>query len=158
VVTAIAAVALGIARGAIDAFVELAEVKAVGAGRLRDQPSVQAQVGQAEAQLRAARASLYATVGEVWAEVLAAGPTTPAQQHLLNLAAAHATAAAAQVVDLMWGAAGSSSIVAGHPLERRFRDIHVVTQHNAVGPAVIAAAGRMFLGLDETAPPPRAYA
>src|SRR5207245_2402299 len=55
-----AAVAVGMARACLDAFFELAGVKTprAMAGLLRDQPMVQADVGHAEADLRAGRALL----------------------------------------------------------------------------------------------------
>jgi hypothetical protein len=49
----------------------------------------------------------------------------------------------------MWQLAGASAIFASSPLERRFRDIHVVTQHAAVGTTQYDAAGRLVLGLDD---------
>src|SRR5207244_2350478 len=68
-----AAVAVGMARACLDAFFELAGVKTprAMAGLLRDQPMVQADVGHAEADLRAGRALLTETVRDVWAEVSA---------------------------------------------------------------------------------------
>src|SRR2546430_10627326 len=66
-----AAVAVGMARACLDAFFELAGVKTPRAmtGLLRDQPMVQADVGHADAALRAGRALLTETVRDVWAEV-----------------------------------------------------------------------------------------
>ena len=53
----------------------------------------------------------------------------------LRLAATHATTTARDVVDVAWNLGGGSSIYASSPLERRFRDVHVATQHMLVAPA-----------------------
>jgi alkylation response protein AidB-like acyl-CoA dehydrogenase len=153
-----AAVALGVARGAIDAFLELAAVKARrgGGGQIRDDPVDQLQVGRAEASLRSVRAFLLETIREVWAEVAANGPTTDAQQAILVLASAHAVAVSAEVVNLMWRAAGASAIFRQSALERRFRDIHVITQNGSVNATRYGQGGRLFLGLPPTPPPPPA--
>jgi alkylation response protein AidB-like acyl-CoA dehydrogenase len=145
---AIAGVCLGIARGALDAFLELAGAKVRRATEtvLRDNPVVQTQAGQAEATLGAARAYLFETVRDVWETVRRTGASTAEQQVRLRLAGAHAAALSAQVVDVAWSAAGASPIFTSNPIERRFRDIHVATQNAAVGSAHYGGAGRLFLG------------
>jgi indole-3-acetate monooxygenase len=45
-----------------------------------------------------------------------------------------------------WGA-GGTSVYASHPLNRRFRDAHVATQHVMVAPPTLEVAGRVLLGL-----------
>jgi hypothetical protein len=145
------AVCLGIARGALDAFIELAATKSLGGGKgkVRDNPVVQDQVGRAEATLRAARAYLYETIREEWESMLKTGFCTRKQHSLLRLAATHAATLSAQVVDTTWNAAGASAIFAGNPIERRFRDIHVATQNAAIRSEYYVGTGQMFLGLDQ---------
>ena len=60
--------AMGIARGALDAFAELASTKSstMSTALLRDRPLVQARVAEAEAILSAARAYVQAAVGDLW--------------------------------------------------------------------------------------------
>ena len=70
------------------------------------------------------------------------------RRRLLGLAALQSAAA----VDLMYHAGGGSSIHLASPLQRCFRDVHVVTQHQRVSPFVIQQAGRIYAGLGE--PPP----
>ena len=74
-----AAVALGMARSCLDTFFELAGAKTPRAMQalLRDQPMVQVDVGQAEADLRSGRAFLTEAVREIWARQRAAGAITP---------------------------------------------------------------------------------
>src|SRR5262245_23628346 len=64
-------VSLGIARGALDAFVVLARDKIPrGArGTLRENNVVQSQVAQCEAKLRSSRALIHQTLGEMWREI-----------------------------------------------------------------------------------------
>src|SRR5438309_10416782 len=71
----IASVALGIARGMLDAFIELALRKTPrGTGRLADNAVIQAGVARAEARLGAARCYLLDTVTEIYRR---AGPVAP---------------------------------------------------------------------------------
>ena len=67
---AIAGVALGIARAAIDDVIELAGGKTptLSSRRLAERPATQAGVARAEATLRAARELLYAEIERGWAE------------------------------------------------------------------------------------------
>jgi indole-3-acetate monooxygenase len=144
-----AAVALGIARHAIDALTELAQAK-TPAGQpslLRERTAVQADVARAEALVRAARAFLYALIAEVWADVAAGRPATLQQRALLRLAAVDGVVRAAQAVDLMYNAAGATSIYESSPLERCFRDVHVVTAHTIVQQHGYELAGKVLLGL-----------
>jgi indole-3-acetate monooxygenase len=146
----VGAVALGIARGAIDALIELArggKVPAFGMVRLIDKPATHAQVGQAEALLRSARALYYETVNDVWETLLAGREISDDQRALIGLAVVNATTKCAEAVDLMYGSAGASSVYATSRLERAFRDIHTLTQHAAVGPSNYDIAGKYYLGL-----------
>src|SRR2546428_2777076 len=59
------------------------------AGLLRDQPMVQADVGHAEADLRAGRALLTETVRDVWAEGSATNTISLDQRAALRLATTH---------------------------------------------------------------------
>jgi hypothetical protein len=71
----IGAVALGIAQGAIDAGLELAQSMAPG-GRtelLREQPMFQVRLAEAVALVRSARAWLHTVVQQTWESLLAVG-------------------------------------------------------------------------------------
>jgi indole-3-acetate monooxygenase len=168
----IAAVALGIARGAIDDILDLAGAGGVGRAqaspstadrgvhppsgktptgsrrKLAERPLVQLQLAQAEAGLGSSRAYVFDSVGRAWAAAERGEVLTLAQRARLRLAATSATLACAQVVDAMYGAGGGTSIYQSSPLQRRFRDIHAATQHVMVGLPTYELAGRVLLGLE----------
>jgi alkylation response protein AidB-like acyl-CoA dehydrogenase len=145
----IAAPALGIARGAIDALIELAGAKTpTGASSLlRDKPSVQVDVARAEALVQSARAFLLSALAVARAHVEKGGSVPPRDHALLRLAIANATQSAVHAVDLMYNAGGASSLYESCPLERAFRDVHAAAQHFAVAPGMLEIAGRVLLGL-----------
>ena len=57
-----------------------------------------------------------------------------------------ATATATEVVDIAYTAGGSTSLYADHPLQRRFRDIHTLTQHFLVKADSLTTAGAVLAG------------
>ncbi len=145
----IASVALGIARGAIEDLTSLAGAKTPAAGRrtLAERATVQAEVARAEAALRAARGLVLGEVDAAW-DAAERGGAIPDRHKLgLRLAASHATEVAASVATAMYHAGGGTSIYDSSPLQRRFRDVHVATQHMMVAPATWELAGRLLLGL-----------
>ena len=151
---ALATAPLGIARAAIDAFVELAEGKTpMGASsRLRDKASAQADVGKAEALLRSARAFLVSELQDIWDTVAAGKMPSIRQRAIARLAAAQAASASAQAVDLIYNAAGGTAIYETNPIERCFRDVHATTQHVGIASGNFEISGRVLLGLDPGTP------
>jgi indole-3-acetate monooxygenase len=139
----LAAVGLGVARDAVEAFTALATAKTpLGATQpLAVQATVQERVGRAEALLRAARSYLFATAGEVEA----APAEAPPQVLSRRLAAAHAAQTAVEVVNMLYAAAGGSSIYATSRLERCFRDINTLSHHVQIAPGAFVAAGEALL-------------
>jgi indole-3-acetate monooxygenase len=145
----VCAVALGIARGAIEDLVALAAVKTPVASvkPLARRAAVQAEVASAEATLRAARAIVVEEADRAWMAARAGEPMSTERRLGLRLAATHATQAAADAVTAMYRAGGGSSIYDTSPLQRRFRDVHVATQHMMVAPATLELTGRLLLGV-----------
>jgi alkylation response protein AidB-like acyl-CoA dehydrogenase len=145
----IAAVALGLGRAAIDELTDLAGVKVPTGSRRRlaQRGAVQSEVAQAEARLRSGRAFLLDAVGAAWTSACAGDTISLEQRALLRAAATHATREAAATVDLAYEAGGGTSIYASSPLQRHFRDVHVVTQHTMVAPPTYELAGRVLLGI-----------
>ncbi len=143
-------VATGIARGALDAFVELASERVPRGMRapLRERRFAQESIAEAETLLRSARAFVFESVEELWAETCAARTPSAKQRALLQLACCKAVAASARAVEIVHAAAGTSANSLSSPLERRMRDVHVVGQHIVVSPALIEPASRVLLGLE----------
>ena len=125
-----AGVACGIARGALDCFVVLARDKVIRGGRtpIRENAVVQSGLAQAEVNLRAARGFVLQSMAEIWKHLCAGAMITVAQRITVRMAATNAIHKAREAVDFAYHAAGATSIFDDHPLERRFRDIHTVTQ------------------------------
>lgn len=143
-------VPLGIARGAIDAFVALAGAKSrLGtAGPLRDRELVQAMVGRAETQCAAARALLVEGMTELMAATEIGGERLVAARARLRTAGAHAAETALRIVEMLAVEAGSAAIFESGPLERAIRDVQAAAKHIAMNPASYTVAGRLRLGLD----------
>jgi len=141
--------ALGMARGAIDACIELATYRSSTSAPtlLRDRPLVQARIGQAEAILNAARAYVVSAVGEAWEAVCAGVPDPSREIAQARLAVTHGMHEAVRVVDLVFHAAGTNALYRKYPLERYFRDVHAAVQHAAGLPIHYESAGRVLLGL-----------
>jgi indole-3-acetate monooxygenase len=145
-----AGVAMGIARSTLDAFVALARDKVPfrSAGTLRDNHLIQSQVAQAEARLSAVRAFLLRSLEEITAEVACVGHITLDQRMVIRLASTFAIHQSLQVVDAAYHAAGSTAIFAENPFERRFRDIHTVSQQLQGRQEHFETVGQYLLGLE----------
>jgi alkylation response protein AidB-like acyl-CoA dehydrogenase len=144
-----AGVAMGIARSTLDAFVELARDKVPFRSQrtLRDNNVVQSQVAQAEARLRSARAFLYQSLEEITDEVERTGGLTLDQRMTIRLASTFAIHQSMSVVDTAYHAAGSTAIFEENPFERRFRDIHTVSQQLQGRQEHFETVGQYLLGL-----------
>jgi alkylation response protein AidB-like acyl-CoA dehydrogenase len=125
-----AGVACGIARSALDSFVDVARNKVArgSKGLLRDNAVVQSNLAQAEVNLRAARGFVLQSMADIWKDLCAGAVITVEQRIIVRMAATHAIHKAREAVDFAYNAAGATAIFESHPLERRFRDIHTVTQ------------------------------
>lgn len=143
----VAVVPLGIAQGAIDAFVDLAQAKPrAGASMLlRDSEIVQATVGRATALLRSARAFMIEAMMELMA---ATDDALVGARVTLRAATAHAAETAVRIADMLAAEAGGAAIAESCPLERFIRDVQASVKHIAMTPTMFVTAGRMRLGLD----------
>ncbi len=142
-------VSMGIARGAYDAFIEIARDKVPrGAkGTLRENNVVQSQVSQCEAKLKSARAYLRGVIAEMWDDAQRTGKISAEHHPQLRLASTWAIHQARDVVATVYHAAGASAIFESNPLERRMRDIHAGTQQGQGRPIHFETVGQMLMGL-----------
>jgi alkylation response protein AidB-like acyl-CoA dehydrogenase len=148
--TFIAAVQLGIARHAIDAFVALAATKIPTMTQtvLADRATAQASLGRATADQAAARAYLEAALHTLWTRVESGAAPTLADRGALWLAAAHAGHAAYGAIDRLYTAAGASAVYATGALDRCLRDARTALQHTCLQEVNFEVAGRVALGRD----------
>ncbi len=145
-----AGVACGIARGALDNFVDVARNKVPRGARspLRDNAVVQSGLAQAEVHLRAARGFVLQSMADIWKDLVAGNDITVEQRITIRMAATHAIHKAREAVDFAYNAAGATAIFDGHPLERRFRDIHTVTQQLQGRLSHFETVGAWMMGAD----------
>ena len=114
---------------------------------LRDSTTEQSEMAQCRAKWSAARFYLRSCIEEAWNTALTIGRPTSEQRVAVRLTATFAIHAAKEVVDLLYNAAGSHSILRSSPFEQRYRDIHAVTQQLQGRKAHFEAVGRFMLGL-----------
>jgi alkylation response protein AidB-like acyl-CoA dehydrogenase len=145
----VAAVAFGIARAMLDEFIALAIAKTPrGLQRLADSPVVQAGVARQEAHLGAARVWLVEILKDVWAGADDIAPIGLNARVRVRLGCAHAIISAVEVADYVYKAAGTSAIFRGTSFERRFRDIHTLSQQIQSRESHFEAVGRVMFNGD----------
>jgi alkylation response protein AidB-like acyl-CoA dehydrogenase len=143
-------VPLGIARGAMDAFAELA----VGRTRLgtsvalRDREIVQSNFGRMQALHRSGRAFLKETMTELIAALDADEARLVQARAIFRTACANAAESAVRIVDMITAETGAAAIFETSPIERFARDVHAAVKHIAMTPNSYIWAGRIGFGLD----------
>ena len=145
-----ATVALEVARKSLDIAIETSASKITRqAGTLlQDQQTTHRLLGQAEATWRSAEIFLRSAADAVWEEVTRNPQPDLGKRIELRLASTHAIRMAAQVVDTAYNLCGSGAIFAYNPIQRRFQDMHVITQHTQGSYGHYDTAGQFLLGLE----------
>jgi indole-3-acetate monooxygenase len=129
-------------------FIALASCKAPrGLARLADNTVVQADVARAEARLRSARAYLVETLATIYAHADDAVPIDLADRARVRLACTNAIHGAVEVANFAYKAAGVDAIFPGSPFERRFRDIHTLSQQIQARSSHFEQVGQILLGV-----------
>jgi alkylation response protein AidB-like acyl-CoA dehydrogenase len=145
--TFIAAVQLGIARHAIDAFVELATTKIPTMSQiiLADRVTAQASLGRATPMVSSARDHLENALQSLWDRVQAGHAPTLGDRGDLWLASAHAGRTAYAAINVLYTAAGATAVYATSPLDRCLRDARTALQHVCTQEVRFELAGRLAL-------------
>jgi alkylation response protein AidB-like acyl-CoA dehydrogenase len=138
---------LGVARAAIDALYELAQVKTPTRSTtlIRDRSLTQMQFAQGEALWHSARAFLWDTMARLWERAYTGERLGVKDLALARLANTNASVIAAQVADLMYSAGGGTAIHTSNPLERLFRDAHAAAQHATASLPTYEQWGRVLI-------------
>ena len=148
--TGFATVALGVARSALDAAIDIAGRKVPGkwTSKLAHAASTQRQIGQAEATWSSARAFLEKAASTLWDSACNKGALTEEERIRLRLASTHAIREAARVAAVAYDVSGSDGIFESNPVQRRLQDAQVITQQVQGRMTHYDTAGAFYLGLD----------
>ena len=142
-----AGVATGTARAMHEAFIALAAKKTPrGQGLLAASAAIQSEVARNQAKLDAAGVYLEATLADIYSKADDHAVIGVADRGRVRLACANAVHAAIDVADSVYKSAGVDAIFPGSPFERRFRDIHTMSQQIQARSAHYEAVGQILLG------------
>ena len=143
------AVALGVAKGALEAFYDVAnnKVPMLTASKLRDRPIAQYRMAELTAKFRAARSLVFDTMGAVEQE-LERGAEAPGTQTTVDarLACIYGAQACMEVVDAIHAACGTTASEMQNPLERKLRDAHGCASHRWVAAHLYETLGGILFG------------
>ncbi|MFJ6199323.1 acyl-CoA dehydrogenase family protein [Micromonospora sp. NPDC092111] len=143
------AVAVGIARGALDdttALLADGRQRLYARTPLADSPAVRERLGRADLNVRAARALLHALADDLWAACADDPAAIPDLHPTVSAALPWVTEVCAAAVDTCYRAAGGGAARDSSVLQRRFRDIHTFAQHAAAAEGWLASNGARLLG------------
>jgi len=152
---AIAGVLLGIARGAVQNFVETTRSRhSAYTGRsIADFSNIQVDLSEAAALVDAAEAIVLRDCDEA-TRITEAGVVPSIEQRArYRRDGAFAATLCTKAVDLLFAASGGGAIYERNPIQRAFRDVHAANAHYVLNWGVSGAVyGRVALGLPPDAP------
>jgi indole-3-acetate monooxygenase len=149
------AFALGVARRALDAGLELGQDKRRGivtAAPLAGRAAFQALLGESEIRLRVLRAGAIELFEAAWTTARAGTTLERRQQAELRSIATYATQTAADIVTRVFRAAGGGALYRTEILQRCLRDIHAGAQHFMVSDSAYERLGEILLGVPNVDP------
>lgn len=143
-----ATVALGLSYSGLREAIKLSSIKTPGKTDilLADTSTTHREIGKAEASWRAAQAFLDNSVLSLWNGAKSKQPLTLHERIQLRLASTHAIRTSAQVIDVAYNLSGSNAIFTKNPIQRRFQDIHAITQQIQGRLTHYDTAGQFLLG------------
>ena len=147
---AFCAVALGIARSVLTDFIVLAKGKTPHSQiqLLANNNFVQINIGLSDARLGAARAYVLDYYAQLYEQAAAGNMISYAQRIAGRGVTCFAIQQAREVVDFVYHAAGATAVFERNPYERRFRDLHTVTQQSQAHNTNFEALGQWLLGIE----------
>jgi alkylation response protein AidB-like acyl-CoA dehydrogenase len=149
-----AATSLGVARAQLDAAIDLSRKKTPqGLSAMKDNSAVQGLIGRTEAQLRRARAYLFATAAEVWDDLVHGGPLTEAHRVAMRLAATSTIHESTEIVGTAYHMAGATAVFRANGFERRLRDMHAINQQLQARDTHYEDIGKAILSGNLAGPP-----
>jgi alkylation response protein AidB-like acyl-CoA dehydrogenase len=139
-----AALALGLARDALDSFKAMAAEKTPSGSRskLGTQPVAQDRYGEATALLGSSRVYFY----DACEQLAAVDRPDDDLSALVRLASAHAVRSCQRAVELVYNLGGGSVVYTANRLDRCFRDVQTISHHIAVSPNHFEMVGQYLLG------------
>lgn len=150
----LAAVTLGIARGALDEVNGQAiRRRAAWRGSLLDDHVGMGDLAAADVLLRGARAGLLDVADECWARAVADEPIDRVLQARSFLAVQHCTDVAVEVCATAHRLAGGAAAYRASPLLRALRDVETARQHAMFNRGLRSHLARTLAGTDEAHPP-----
>lgn len=143
------AVALGVSRGALDFALQRtrAKIKRFDHNTLSANESVQAQVGRAETLWRSAEIFLHTNVAKVWRDLEEGDALSDEHRIALRMAGTHVIRQSKDITDIAYALCSTDSIFVTNDIQRRFQDMHVITQHLQGRTEIYALLGRYYLDL-----------
>jgi alkylation response protein AidB-like acyl-CoA dehydrogenase len=147
--------ALGMARGALEAFKEQASGRttrgavAGGNNKMSEFATIQMRVAEATASIDAAQLMMHRDISDTLAVVTAGKPAGVELRMRNRLTHSFATKLLVQAVDAVFVAAGGAALGLQHPVQRFWRDIHAASAHISLNwDSVSAMYGQHVFGLE----------
>ncbi len=150
----LAAVPLGIARGALDEIArQVREGREARRGQLADDVTSMAEFAIADAQLRAASDGLLAGLTEAYQCVGRGDPVDRPLQARIALACLYACDVGVEVTSVAHELGGGAAAYHGSPLLRALNDVHAARQHMLFAHKHRSELGKVLAGVDMAYPP-----